>query len=121
MLRRTVLSGVGVAGMGVLGAACAGGGSGVSTAEVAKPAPSGPQRADVWWSIADNNPSIAPAWEDFLKRHPGWTGELQMGVTFDKFQATMAAGTVPDAYFGSFQQVQVGAYKKMFGPLHPTP
>ena len=73
----------------------------------------------MWWSIADNNPSIAPAWEDFQKRHPGWTGELQMGVTFDKFQATLASGVVPDAYFGSFQQVQVGAYKKFFRPLDP--
>ena len=118
MLRRTVLGGVGLFAGGVLGAACAPSGStGSGTSDVAKPAPSGPQKVDVWWSIADNNPSIAPAWEDFLKRHPGWSGELQMGVTFEKFQATLASGVVPDAYFGSFQQIQVGAYKKMYAPL----
>jgi multiple sugar transport system substrate-binding protein len=113
------------AGLAALGttaftAACAmGGGTGSAGDPAAKPTAAGPQKVDVWWSIADNNPSIAPAWEDFQKRHPGWTGELQMGVTFDKFQATLASGTVPDAYFGSFQQVQVGAYKKFFQPLDP--
>src|SRR5687767_10525461 len=121
MLRRSLIGRVGVLGLGVVGAACApsgGGGTGTSGAsDAAKPAPAGPQKVDVWWSIADSNPSIAPAWEDFLKRRPGWTGELQMGVTFDKFQASMAGGVLPDAYFGSFQQIQAGAYKKMYGPL----
>jgi ABC-type glycerol-3-phosphate transport system substrate-binding protein len=71
----------------------------------------------VWWSIADNNPSIAPAWADFQRRHAGWTGELTMGVTFEKFQTTLAGGVAPDAYFGSFETIQVAAYKKMFAPL----
>ncbi|MBI3971978.1 MAG: extracellular solute-binding protein [Chloroflexi bacterium] len=83
----------------------------------ARPAPAGPQRVDVWWSIADNNPSVPPAWEDFKRRHPGWTGELTMGVTYEKFQASLAGGIVPDAYFGSFQTIQVAAYKKIFAPL----
>lgn len=117
MLRRDVIArGAALMGCGAL-AACAPQQGSTGSAEVAKPAASGPQRVDVWWSIADNNPSIAPAWEDFKKRHAGWTGELQMGVTFEKFQTTLAAGVVPDAYFGSFQNVQVGAYKKMFAPL----
>jgi multiple sugar transport system substrate-binding protein len=85
--------------------------------DVARPAPSGPQRVDLWWSIADNNPSVRPAWEDFLRRHPGWTGELTMGVTYDKYQASVAGGVSPDAYFGSFQQIQQAAFKKLFAPL----
>lgn len=96
--------------------ACAGGGA-AGDAGAPKPAASGPQRVDVWWSIADNNPSVQPAWEDFKRRHAGWTGELTMGVPFDKFQATLAGGVVPDAYFGSFETIQVAAYKKMFAPL----
>ena len=64
-------------------------------------------------------PSIAPAWEDFKRRHEGWTGELSMGVTFEKFQATLAGGVVADAYFGSFETIQVAAYKGMFAPLDP--
>ena len=54
-------------------------------------------------------PVDRPAWEDFKQRHAGWTGELTMGVTYDKFQASIAGGIVPDAYFGSFQNVQAGA------------
>src|SRR5262245_37560933 len=117
MLRRVAVGRVGALGAaGVLAAACApiGGSGGPAGTDAARPAPAGPQRVDVWWAIADNNPSIAPAWEDFQRRHPGWTGELQMGVTFDKFQTTLAGGVVPDAYFGSFQNIQVGAFKKMF-------
>jgi ABC-type glycerol-3-phosphate transport system substrate-binding protein len=40
-----------------------------------------------------------------------------MGVTSDKFQASIAGGTSPDAYFGSFQQIQAAAFKKIFAPL----
>jgi multiple sugar transport system substrate-binding protein len=79
--------------------------------------PAGPQRVDVWWPYADTNPSVPPAWDDFKQRNPGWTGELTMGVPYDKFQAALAAGTVPDAYFAGFDFVQVAAYKKMFAPL----
>ena len=86
-------------------------------ATAAKPPPGGPQKVDVWWSIADNNPSVAPAWEDFKRRHAGWTGELTMGVTYEKFQSTLAGGVAPDAYFGSFETIQVAAYKKLFAPL----
>jgi len=86
-------------------------------ATAAKPPPGGPQKVDVWWSIADNNPSVAPAWEDFKRRHAGWTGELTMGVTYEKFQTTLAGGVAPDAYFGSFETIQVAAYKKLFAPL----
>ncbi len=104
--------------MGVL-AACGGGAPAAQTGsgDVAKAAPGGPQKVDVWWSIADNNPSIAPAWEDFKKRHAGWTGELTMGVTYEKFQASIAGGIAPDAYFGSFQVIQAAAFKKIFAPL----
>ncbi len=103
---------------GLLGACAVGSGARPGDGGgVAPAAPSGPQRVEVWWSIADNNPSIAPAWEDFKQRHAGWTGELTMGVTYDKFQASIAGGIVPDAYFGSFQNVQAGAYKKLFAPL----
>jgi ABC-type glycerol-3-phosphate transport system substrate-binding protein len=119
--RRTVLGTLASLGAAGVLAACGGpspaaqGGSG----DVAKPAPSGPQKVDVWWSIADNNPSIAPAWDDFKKRHAGWTGELTMGVPYDKFQASLAGGIVPDAYFGSFQVIQAAAFKKIVAPLDP--
>jgi ABC-type glycerol-3-phosphate transport system substrate-binding protein len=86
-------------------------------AQSASATSSPPQRVDVWWPYADNNPSVPPAWDDFKQRHPGWTGELTMGVTYEKFQASLAGGTVPDAYWAGFDFVQVAAYKGMFQPL----
>ena len=117
--RRRVLR-AGILGLAAGPAACVPGGGGAATGgagDAPRTGASGPQKVDVWWSIADNNPSIAPAWEDFKRRHDGWTGELTMGVTFEKFQATLAGGVVSDAYFGSFQTIQVAAYKGMFAPL----
>jgi ABC-type glycerol-3-phosphate transport system substrate-binding protein len=98
-------------------AACGGAKPSAGDEAAAKPAPSGPQRVETWWSIADSNPSVPPCWEEFKKRHAGWTGELTMGVTYDKFQASIAGGVSPDAYFGSFQQIQAAAFKKIFAPL----
>src|SRR5204863_3529607 len=98
-------------------AACGGAKPSTGDEAAAKPAPSGPQRVETWWSIADSNPSVSPCWEEFKKRHAGWTGELTMGVTYDKFQASIAGGVSPDAYFGSFQQIQAAAFKKIFAPL----
>jgi multiple sugar transport system substrate-binding protein len=117
--RRRALGGAGAAVLPTLGACTLGprGTSGGANAGGVRAASGGPQRVEVWWSIADNNPSIAPAWEDFRRRHEGWTGELTMGVTFEKFQTTLAGGVVPDAYFGSFETIQVAAYKKLFAPL----
>ena len=118
---RRRLMGAGATGLAAWQAACApgSGGSATGAGARARPGATGPQKVDVWWSIADNNPSIAPAWEDFTRRHEGWTGELSMGVTFEKFQATLAGGVVADAYFGSFETIQVAAYKGMFAPLDP--
>jgi ABC-type glycerol-3-phosphate transport system substrate-binding protein len=117
--RRAVLSAFMAAGATGLLAACGGASPAAQSGDVAKPAPTGPQRVDVWWSIADNNPAIAPAWEDFKQRRPGWSGELTMGVTWEKFQTSLAGGIVPDAYYSSFQIIQVAAYKKIFAPLDP--
>jgi len=111
------LAPLGVAPMAAALVACGATKSAGGDGDAAKPAPGGPQKVDVWWSIADNNPSVAPAWEDFKRRHAGWTGELTMGVTADKFQASIAGGVSPDAYFGSFQQIQQSAFKKLFAPL----
>src|SRR5262249_23478962 len=63
--------------------------------------------------------SVPPAWEDFKQRNPGWTGELTMGVAYDKFQASLAAGTGPDADFAGFGFLPVAAHKKMVAPPDP--
>jgi ABC-type glycerol-3-phosphate transport system substrate-binding protein len=78
--------------------------------------PTGPQRLVVWVPGA-GNPSYPPAFEEFLKRNPGWTGELVESVNFQKFQTSIAGGDVPDAYFAQFDTIQVAAHKGMFAPL----
>ncbi|MGH2368348.1 MAG: extracellular solute-binding protein, partial [Chloroflexota bacterium] len=85
----------------------------------AKPAQAAPQHVEVWWPYGDTNVSVRPAWDDFLRRHPGWTGELTMSVNFEKYQTSLAAGIVPDAYWSNFNVVLVAAFKKMFVPLDP--
>ena len=111
--RRMALGGM-VAGMGVLGAAC-GGNAGTNTAGSGT-GPAGPQRVVVWVPGA-GNPSYPPAYEDFLKRNAGWTGELVESVDYTKFQTSVAGGDVPDAYFAQFDTIQVAAHKGLYAPL----
>ena len=112
LTRRAVVFGGMAAGSAVL-AAC----GGTKGAEGLPTAVAGPQKVVVWWPNAPGNPSIPPAWQDFLKRNSGWTGELTENVNFQKFQTSIAGGDVPDAYFAQFDNIQVAAYKKMFAPL----
>jgi multiple sugar transport system substrate-binding protein len=105
----------GTASLSFAAAAC-GGPDGSSKAGTA--APSGPQKVVVWWPNA-TNPSVPPAWDDFLKRNAGWTGELIENVNFQKFQASIAGGDAPDAYFAQFDNIQVAAHKGLFAPLDP--
>ena len=112
--RRMVVSG-GVAALAALGAACGAardsgaGGAGAT-------GPTGPQKVVVWVPGA-GNPSYPPAYEDFLRRNPGWTGEFVENVTYQKFQASVASGDVPDAYFAQFDTIQVAAHKGLYAPL----
>src|SRR5688572_21959503 len=69
-----------------------------------------PQKVIVWVPGV-GNPSYPPAYEDFLKRNPGWTGELVENVPYAKFQTSVAGGDVPDAYFAQFDTIQVAAHK----------
>lgn len=117
----------GAGGSGATGASGGTGGSGATAGGAATPKPASgsgaptasakPQQVDVWWPYADDNPSVRPAWDDFKQRHPGWTGELTLSVTYEKFQTALAGGTVSDAYWAGFDFVQVAGYKKMFAPL----
>lgn len=121
--RRALLARLGgAAGLTAAGAlaACAPGNpsGGSGAAATGRATPSGPQRVDVWWPNADGNPAVPPTWEDFKQRNPGWTGELLQDMNFVKFQTSLAAGILPDAYWTNFETVQVTAYKKMYAPLN---
>ena len=38
-------------------------------------------------------------------------------VSYEKFQASVAGGDVPDAYFAQFDTIQVAAHKGLYAPL----
>ncbi|MGH2371764.1 MAG: hypothetical protein ACRDI2_26630, partial [Chloroflexota bacterium] len=105
--------------VGVAAGACSPGAGSGGSGEPAKPAQAAPRHITVWWPYNVTNPSVRPAWDDFLERNAGWTGDLTMQVNFEKYQASLAAGIVPDAYWSNFTSVQVAAYKTMFAPLDP--
>lgn len=111
--RRMVIGG-GAAAAAALGAACGAEKDRGTTA--GSTGPVGPQRVVVWVPGA-GNPSYPPAYEDFLRRNPGWTGELVENVSYEKFQASVAGGDVPDAYFAQFDTIQVAAHKGLYAPL----
>ena len=111
--RRMALGG-GIAVTAALTAACDAGTGGTNTAGSGT-GPSGPQRVVVW--VPGVNPSYPPAYEDFLRRNAGWTGELVENVSYEKFQASVAGGDVPDAYFAQFDTIQVAAHKGLYAPL----
>ena len=110
--RRVVLAAGGLL-AAATAAACGGAKSG---SEAGSAAPAGPQKVVVWVPGA-NNTTYPPAYEDFLKRNPGWTGEFVVDVSMQKFQTSIAGGDVPDAYFAQFDNIQVAAFKGMFAPL----
>jgi ABC-type glycerol-3-phosphate transport system substrate-binding protein len=109
--RRTLL-GSGAVAFGAVSAACGASPNSGSAATTSL----APQKVIVWVPGA-GNPSYPPAYEDFLKRNSGWTGELVENVPYAKFQTSVAGGDVPDAYFAQFDTIQVAAHKALYAPL----
>jgi multiple sugar transport system substrate-binding protein len=117
--RRAVLGRVGA----VFGGALALAGCGITgpggQADSSGAAQSAPQRVEVWSPFPDTHITTRPMWEGFLKQHPGWTSELTVNVSWEKFQTSLAGGTVPDAYWSNFNVIPVAAHKGMFLALDP--
>src|SRR5262245_31631154 len=113
---RRVAVGGGAAALAALGVAC-GAARERGAAEAGATTPVGPQKVVVWVPGA-GNPSYPPAYEDFLRRNPGWTGELVENVTYQKFQTAVAGGGGPDAYFAQFDTLQVAAHTAPLAPPH---